>query len=160
MRRPGVMSLAVLTSSFMALVITTATLNAYVAATSRLGYALARDGAFPRWLTALNTSSVPVRAVLAVGGYAACGMLLSYAAGWGPEDLLAVPTSLGLATYVVGTAAGVRLLAGWSRLLATAALLMCLALLPFAGVYVLLPIAVAIAALLYRRHMPKNAALR
>jgi hypothetical protein len=48
---------------------------------------------------------------------------------------------------VVGTATGVRLLAGWSRILAAAALLM----LPFAGVFVLLPIAVAIAALLYRR---------
>ena len=47
--------------------------------------------------------------------------------------------------------AGVRLLACLSRLLATVAFLMCLALLPFAGVYVLPPIAVAIAALLYRR---------
>jgi amino acid efflux transporter len=137
-------------ASFMALVISTATVNAYVAATSRLGYALARDGAFPEWFAALNTSGVPVHAVLVVGGYAACGMLLSYAVGWGPENLLAVPTSLGLATYVVGTAAGVRLLAGWSKHLAMVAFLMCLAMLPFAGVYVLLPIAVAIAALLYR----------
>ena len=78
-------------------------------------------------------------------------MLLSYALDWGPEDLLGVPTSLGLATYVVGTAAGVRLLAGWSRILAAAALLMCLAMLPFAGVFVSLPVAVAAAALLYRR---------
>ena len=78
-------------------------------------------------------------------------MRLSYAVGWGPEDLLSVPTSLGLATYVVGTAAGVKLLAGWSRILAAAALLMCLAILPFAGVFVFLPIAVAVAALLYRR---------
>src|SRR5215217_3700888 len=35
--------------------------------TSRLGYALARDGAFPGWLAALTSSGVPVRAVLAVG---------------------------------------------------------------------------------------------
>ena len=102
-------------------------------------------------LAALSTGGVPVRVVLAVGWYATCGMLLSYALDWGPEDLLGVPTSLGLATYVVGTAAGVRLLAGWSRILAAAALLMCLAMLPFAGVFVLLPIAVAVAALLYRR---------
>lgn len=138
-------------ASFMALVITLATVNAYVAATSRLGYALARDGAFPGWLAALTTGGVPVRAVLAVGGYAACGMLLSYAVGWGPEDLLVVPTSLGLATYVVGTAAGVRLLAGWARLLAAVAFLMCVAMLPFAGIFVLLPIVVAMGALLYRR---------
>ena len=76
---------------------------------------------------------------------------MSYVVGRRPEDLLAVPTSLGLATYVVGTAAGVKLLAGWSRRLAAAAFLMCLAMMPFAGIFVILPLAVAMAALLYRR---------
>ena len=138
-------------ASLVASVITLATVNAYVAATSRLGYALARDGAFPAWLATLGSRGVPVRAVLAVGSYAACGMLLSYAAGWGPEALLVVPTSLGLATYIIGTAAGVKLLTGGSRLLAGIALLMCLAVLPFAGAFIGLPIAVAATALSYRR---------
>jgi hypothetical protein len=48
-------------------------------------------------------------------------------------------TSLGLATYVVGTAASVRLLAGRSRILAAAALLTCLAMLPFAEYSFFLP---------------------
>ena len=92
-----------------------------------------------------------MRAVLAVGGYAACGMALSYVLGWEPEDLLVVPTSLGLATYVLGTAAGAKLLKGGGRLLAFFALLMCVAMLPFAGAFVFLLLAVAVAALLYRR---------
>jgi amino acid efflux transporter len=135
----------------MAVLISLATANAYVAATARLGYALARDGAFPTWLDHLDERGVPTHAVLAVGGYAAIGMLLSYVVGWNPEDILVVPTSLGLATYIVGSAAGRRLLAGGAKLLATISMLLCLAVFPFAGAFVGLPVAVAAATWLYRR---------
>jgi amino acid efflux transporter len=135
----------------MAVLISLATTNAYVAATARLGYALARDGAFPSWLDHLDERRVPSRAVLAVGGFAAIGMLLSYVVGWDPEDILVVPTSLGLATYIIGSAAGRRLLAGGAKLLATISMLLCLAVFPFAGAFVGLPVAVAAAAWLYRR---------
>jgi amino acid efflux transporter len=93
----------------MAVLISLATANAYVAATARLGYALARDRAFPSWLDHLDERGAPTHAVLTVGGYAAIGMLLSYVVGWNPENILVVPTSLGLATYIVGSAAGRRL---------------------------------------------------
>ena len=135
----------------MAVLISLATANAYVAATARLGYALARDRAFPSWLGDLDERGVPAHAVLAVGGYAAIGMLLSYVAGWDPEDILVVPTSLGLATYIIGSAAGTRLLAGGAKLLATISMLLCLVVFPFAGAFVVLPIAVAAIAWLYRR---------
>lgn len=135
----------------MALLISLATSNAFIAATSRLGYALARDGAFPGWMASLDGRGVPSRAVAAVALYAAAGMLLSYWAGWGAETLLAIPNSLGIATYVVGTAAGVKLLAGRYRLLALASLLACLAVFPFAGAFVGLPVAVAAAAWIYLR---------
>ena len=135
----------------MAVLISLATANAYVAATARLGYALARDRAFPSWLGDLDERGVPAHAVLAVGGYAAIGMLLSYVAGWDPEDILVVPTSLGLATYIIGSAAGTRLLAGGAKLLATISMLLCLVVFPFAGAFVVLPIAVAATAWLYRR---------
>jgi amino acid efflux transporter len=138
-------------ASFAALLITLATVNAYVAATSRLGYALAHDRAFPTWISALGAHGVPLYAVFVVGILAAWGLLVCYAAGWGPEDLLAVSTSLGLATYVLGTAAGAKLLKGGGRLMAVVALLMCLTMLPFAGALVFLPIAVAAAAWSYRR---------
>jgi amino acid efflux transporter len=135
----------------MAVLISLATTNAYVATTARLGYALARDGAFPSWMDHLDERGVPARAVLSVGGLAAIGMLLSYVVGWDPEDIIVVPTSLGLATYVVGSAAGARLLAGGAKLLATISMLLCLAVFPFAGAFVGLPVAVAAAAWLYRR---------
>ena len=135
----------------MAVLISLATANAYVAATARLGYALARDGAFPSWLDHLDERGVPAHAVLAVGAYAAIGMLLSYLVGWNPEDILVVPTSLGLATYIVGSAAGARLLAGGAKLLAVTSMLLCLVVFPFAGTFVGLPVTVAAAAWLFRR---------
>ncbi len=82
---------------------------------------------------------------------ARCETLLSYAVGWNPEDILVVPTSLGLATYIVGSAAGARLLAGGARLLAVISLLLCLVVFPFAGAFVSLPVAVGAAAWLFRR---------
>jgi amino acid efflux transporter len=135
----------------MAVLISLATTNAYVAATARLGYALARDGAFPSWLDHLDERGVPARAVFTVGSLAVIGILLSYAVGWNPEDILVVPTSLGLATYIVGSAAGARLLAGGARLLAVISLLLCLVVFPFAGTFVSLPVAVGAAAWLFRR---------
>jgi amino acid efflux transporter len=135
----------------MAALISLATTNAYVAATARLGYALARDGAFPSWLDNLDERGVPARAVFAIGGLAALGTLLSYSVGWNPEDIIVVPTSLGLATYVVGSAAGARLLEGGAKLLAVISLLLCLVVFPFAGAFVGLPVAVAAAAWLFRR---------
>jgi len=133
-----------------ALLISLATSNAYVAATSRLGYALARDGAFPAWLAPLDRRGVPARAVLAVGGCVGAGLALAYGLRWGPEDVVPVSTSLGIATYVVGTAAGVRLLGGGARLLAAVALALCLAVLPFAGRFAALPFVVGAAACLFR----------
>jgi amino acid efflux transporter len=94
---------------------------------------------------------VPVVSVGAVGAYASIGLALAYAVGWGPERLLIIPNSLGIATYVVGTAAGVRLLGGRHRWLAGLSLVLCLTIFPFAGAALALPLAVAPAAWLYRR---------
>lgn len=135
----------------MALLISLATTNAFMAATSRLGYALARDGAFPGWMASLDGRGVPSRAALTVAFYAVVGMIVSYLAGWGAETLLAIPNSLGIATYVVGTAAGIKLLTGRYRLLALASLVACLAVFPFAGAFAGLPVAVAAAAWIYLR---------
>jgi amino acid efflux transporter len=134
----------------MAVVITLGTTNAYIAATSRLGYALARDGSFPDWLADLDARGVPLRAVLIVGGYAAVGMVVTYLAGWSASDLLIVPVSLALATYVIGTAAGVLLLSGTGRSLAGVSCALCLIIFAFAGGSVVLPVGVALATLVYR----------
>ena len=138
-------------AAVMAFIISLGTTNAFMAATSRLGYALARDGAFPAWLETLNRQGVPSRVVLLVGGYALMGLALAYAVGWSTDTLLFIPNSLGIATYIVGTAAGVRLLKGKTRWLAAMSFLLCVAVFFFAGASVILPVMVALAAFAYRR---------
>jgi amino acid efflux transporter len=133
-----------------ALIITLGTANAFVAATSRLGYALGRDGSFPRWMRMQTGDGTPAASIVAVGTIAAGGLVIGYARGWGAEDFLVVPNSLVIIVYVVGMLAGVRLLEGRDRLLAAIATALCLALVPFVGVSLLLPFALAIAALCYR----------
>jgi amino acid efflux transporter len=135
----------------LALVISLGTVNAFVAATSRLGYALARDGSFPRPLARLDARGVPRVSVAAVALWAGVALGIAYAAGWGAEELLVVPNSLVLITYILGMAAALRLLSGRNRALAALALLLSLVLVPFAGVALVLPAVVALAAVGYRR---------
>lgn len=134
-----------------AMLISLGTANAFVAAASRLGYALARDGAFPAPLARLNRASAPGLAVLATGAIAGAALLASLVGGFGAARILAVPNSLGIATYVLGLAAAVKLLPGWPRTWALLALLPTLAILPFSQVALALPVLVGGAALAYRR---------
>ena len=134
-----------------AVVITVGTANAFVAATSRLGYALGRDGALPTPMARLSKRDVPDVAIAVVGAIAAGGLLLAFVAGWGAEAFLVVPNSLVIVVYVVAMAAGVRMLDGSARLIAVVAALLCLAILPFVGVSLAIPAGVAAGALLYAR---------
>lgn len=118
-------------------------------ATSRLAYALARDGALPAALAPINRSGVPARAVIGVGLLSAGALLLTLVCGWGPETLLVIPNSLGIATYIAGTAAGVRLLSGSARIMSIISLVLCVAAFPFAGASILIPGLVGAAAWAY-----------
>jgi len=145
------------TAATIALLIALGTANVFVAATSRLGYALSRDGVFPRPLSRLDSRQVPRTAVLVVGGWALGCLAVSYAAGWDAQTLLVVPDSLVIIVYLSATLAAVRLLRGRHRWAAALATLMCCALLPFAGVVLVIPAIIAAVALAYRRllgHQP------
>jgi amino acid efflux transporter len=133
-----------------AVVITLGTANAFVAATSRLGYALGRDGSLPRPMAHLSRQDVPDVAIGVVGAIAAGGLGLALLEGWGAEAFLVVPNSLVIVVYIIAMAAGVRLLGGSARLVALAAALLCLAILPFVGVSLAIPGGVSSGALLYR----------
>jgi amino acid efflux transporter len=140
----------------VAVLITLGTSNAYAAATSRLGYALGRDRAFPGWMGQLTAHSLPLNALIALGVLTIAGMLLCYFSHWEAEQLFVIPNSLGLATYLIGTAAGVRIMAGWKRVMAATALLLCGAIFPFAGASILLPVGLAIVAYGYQRITRKS----
>ncbi|HEY2947455.1 MAG TPA: amino acid permease [Micromonosporaceae bacterium] len=124
-----------------ALLITAGTVNVFVAATSRLGYAL-----FPA-LGRVSSRGVPAAAVAAVGGIAGAALALAVWRGWGAEAYVVLPSSMGLTVYVVGCLAGVRLLRGWSRAAAAVSALACAAIVPFAGVALWAQVTIAAAAL-------------
>ncbi|WP_020497271.1 APC family permease [Sciscionella marina] len=137
-------------AALVALVICLGTTNAFVASVSRLGYALGRNGWLPDRIGRLTTGGLPAAGVLTVGGIGAAGLLLAWIFGLGTEDLVAVPSSLVLATYLLGMAAGIRLLRGKQRVLACLGLGLCALVAPFASSFVLVPVLVAALGIGYR----------
>src|ERR687887_549775 len=89
----------------VAVVITLGTMNAYVASASRLGAALGRDGALPRWLASgSRAGEVPRPSLAAVA--AQTGLVLAVVAGGGLDarPLVLATTSCIAAVYAAGCA--------------------------------------------------------
>jgi len=128
-------------TAVVAVLLTLGAVNAYLAGASRLGAALARDGALPFRLVGTTRKSLACLA----GGAVVVGFL--------PLDLhtaLLLVTGCFTLVYVLGTAAALRLLpAGWSRRWAGVAFVAVLALLVLTGWTALLSLAVAAGAILY-----------
>jgi amino acid efflux transporter len=129
-----------------ALVICLGTTNAFVASISRLAYALAHEKLAPSLFDHINEQrSSPQRAVLLVGVLAGIGLIITYVFNLSVSQLVYIPNSLGIATYILGTAAGIRLIRSWiGKVYAGIAFTLCLAAYPFVGTFVEVPIVVAV----------------
>ncbi|WP_124727142.1 amino acid permease [Staphylospora marina] len=126
--------------------ICTGTSITYGGAGARLAYALAESGAAPKRLATLSGRQTPVGGILFL---AACFFVILslYATGMIPlKILLLLPNASFLLTYLIGCAAGIRLLKddpvgrkmSWISLIATGALL------PFTGWSMLFPATIAV----------------
>ena len=125
-------------------------INAYVAGTSRLVFALARRGDLPGWAAALHPRTrVPHRALFALGGSAGIALVVCYLRKLDMATLLPLSTSSFLATYVLSMAAALKLLKGRDVVFALIALVGCLVVLACVGALVLWLVAVSLAALAY-----------
>ncbi|KEO83587.1 APC family permease [Tumebacillus flagellatus] len=129
------------------------TLNVYLASSSRLAYALARDGVFPRWFEAKSNRDVPHRAVWYFFLTNSATLLVCYAFHVSVDKLILVPVTLGILVYIITTFACVKLLwndpvGRWTSLLSA---LFCLAVAPFAQGYLIVPVLVTGACVLYLR---------
>ncbi|WP_263729489.1 APC family permease [Cellulomonas sp. SG140] len=145
-----------------AVVICVGTINAYVASVSRLGYALARDGWAPAALERRNRHGAPANAILVVAGIGTVGLAGAALLGWGTGGIVVIPSVLVLATYLVASAAAVRLLTGARRLVAVVAVVLLLLAVPYVGRGLAIPLLVAaVAAVVHRaRRRPDGAAGR
>jgi len=130
--------------SALAVVIIFSTVNAYVAGMARIVYAAARDGSFPGALAKVDQrTGVPGRSVLALLALVLASLLAFYVFGFGLKSAFLATSGAAILTYVIGSAAGVRLLRerGARRLLPWASLLVSLAIIPF----IVAPLAVSVA---------------
>ena len=133
-------------AAVFSLFIVFACVNAYMTGMSRVFFATARDGGFPREMAHLHPrTSVPDRALLVVFAGGGLTLLYYYLANVTLTTALLVAGGAALAVYVIGSASGlrIRLRAGRSErglaVLAGISLAISLAVLPFVG----LPLAVS-----------------
>ncbi|UTR17098.1 amino acid permease [Salipaludibacillus sp. LMS25] len=90
----------ILTAIF-AYLICIGTSNAFIASLTQLGYSLSRDKAFPRFLSKTHSSGVPRRMVVFSVGFAISGVIMTVVLSVTFNDLLFIPTSLGLIVYAL-----------------------------------------------------------
>lgn len=138
-------------TAILAFIICLGTNNAFIASMSRLGYSLARENLAPSWLNNINKKyETPSRAVFVVGVIALVGLFISFVFHISLEQLVFIPNSLAIATYIVGTAAGVKLITNtFGKVLALIACILCLAAYPFIGTFIMVPVVVAFVCLGY-----------
>ena len=129
-------------TALLAVLLTTGTMNAYVAGAANLAGALAREGAAP---------AVLARPRRALGLFALLGaaLLVPLALGaLGVEGLIRACSACFVAVYVISTAAGLRLLAGSARRAAAVAFAAVTVVFAFSGPFLLAPAAIAAVAAL------------
>jgi amino acid efflux transporter len=148
-------------AAVVAVIVCLGTINAFIAGAARLAYGLAREQAAPDWLAALDARGTPTLGVWLIGLFAGAGLILTYFTNLSLDFWLALPNTLVLLTYILGMAAGARLLSGVGRALAIATLVMCLVALPFTGIALGPALLIALAAVGYRwarlRRVPASA---
>jgi amino acid efflux transporter len=136
-------------TAIVAVLLTVGAVNAYLAGGSRLGAALARDGALPARLT-----GTPRRSLCLIG----VGSLVAIALPLSTNSALLLVTGCFTLVYVLGTAAALRLLPrGWSWAGAAVSFVAVLALLVLNGKPALFSLVVGAAAIVYQSRRAKAA---
>ena len=125
-------------------------LNAYVAGTSRLVFALGERRQLPAWLGVTSASGTPHRALVALGAAVLLGLVATYLGRLRIADLLPYSTSSFLATYVLSMAAAVKLLRPPMSHAALLSLVACTAVFLFVGTFLAWVAAVTVCALGYQ----------
>ncbi|TKH16848.1 amino acid permease, partial [Bacillus wiedmannii] len=128
---------------FVAFIICLGTTNAFIASIERLGYSLGKEEVAPRYLARINKKrETPTNAVKVVGFIAFFGLLISFGFHISIDKIVLIPNSLGIVTYIVGTAAGMKLIKNkLGKIFSIVAFTCCVAVYPFIGGVILIPVA-------------------
>ncbi len=139
-------------TAILAVVIIFATVNAYTAGMSRVALAVARDGALPRIFARVSpTSGAPTGSLTLLTLFSLGMLTIYYVFNVDLQTALLIPSGAAVLVYVIGSAAGVKLLAvrGARRLLPWISLVISVAVFPFVGPLALVGLGTGAAALLY-----------
>jgi amino acid efflux transporter len=134
----------------IAAVVAIGVLNAYLGAFAKLGASLGRDGDLPKWMAqGAESGGIPRRSLLVVGVLSALYMVGLVLARLDLAPFILIHTGCMVAVYALGMAAAVRLLRRWSLgwWLALISCVLVFGLLLLAGVNLLIPAGLAVAAL-------------
>ncbi len=150
-------------TAILAVFIIFGVVNAYTTGMSRVMYAVARDGGFPSALAHLDPRTrAPDRALYVLLGGSTVVFTAYYFAGVDLTAALLVASGAALLTYVLGSAAGVRLRppilgAPWaSRWFPAISLAISLVVLPFIGPLVFVGLGTVLAAVAYSAVSPRS----
>ena len=146
--------------SLFAVVIIFSTVNAYTAGMGRVVYAAAADGNLPRFLAKLDPKTgVPRRALVALFVLIMAGLVVYYLADVDIQSAFLATSGAAVLTYVVGSAAGVKLLSGGGarRFLPWTSLVVSFVLIPFIGPLLLASVPVALLGFAYGRSRGRKA---
>ncbi len=141
-------------TAVLAVFIIFGTMNAYTIGMSRVVYAAAKEGAFPRALDRVHAKTgVPHRSLALLSGFSLFVLVFFYFADVSLQTALLTSSGAAILVYVIGSASGVRLLKepGAKRLFPWISLVVSLVMLPFVGLLLLVSLAVAAFSLLYKR---------
>lgn len=138
-------------TSLIAVFIIFGTVNVYTAGMSRVIYAAAKDGCFPRTLAHINEkNSVPDRSLIMLSGSSFIMLSIYYFLKVDLQTALLIPSSTAIIIYILGSAAGIKLLPGKKgKILAWMSLIFSAAVLPFVGKLAFAGILAGMAGLIY-----------
>lgn len=146
--------------SVLAVVIIFSTVNAYTAGMGRVVYAAAVDGNLPRFLGTVDPKTgVPRRALVTLFLLIMVGLAVYYLANVDIQSAFLATSGAAVLTYVVGSAAGIRLLGdgGVRRALPWVSLIVSLLILPFLGTLLVASVPVAVLGFIHGSYREKRA---
>lgn len=138
-------------TSVIAVFVIFGTVNVYTAGMSRVIYAAAHDGCFPKSFTHINPrTSVPDRSLVLLCGASFIMLPVYYVLDVDLQTALLIPGSAAIIIYIAGSAAGIKLLKDRKgKILAWMSLIFSAAVLPFVGKLATAGILTALAGLVY-----------
>ncbi len=139
-------------TAILAVVIIFATVNAYTSGMSRVILAVARDGGFPKGLEFVDPrSGTPTRSLTMLTSFSVVMLAVYYFFDVNLQTALLIPSGAAILIYIIGSAAGIRLLndPDHNRFLPWISLIASILILPFVGALAFASILTALVALAY-----------